>query len=348
MMPALDLSALIREAKTRFEQCEKSADLENHKAYYLGKEGVITAEMKALSALPLDQKKQRGQSLNVAKQAIESALAEHRQRLANQAIVAQLSAQAIDVTLPGRSPHRGSLHPNTQTRLAVESIFRQMGFEVADGPEIELDDLNFTALNIPANHPARSMQDTFFLEGENQIVLRTHTSPVQIRHMRANAPPIRVIAPGRVYRVDSDATHSPMFHQIEGMWIDRTITFGHLKGVVANFLRVYFNAPHLRLRCRPSYFPFTEPSAEFDMSCVFCADADKIGCKTCGYSGWIEVGGSGMVHPDVLRAGNIDPQIYQGWAFGMGLDRLSMLKFGVNDLRLFYENDLRFLSQFSY
>lgn len=336
------------QANLVFAQAQTFAQLENEKAIFLGKEGWITQALKGLAKLPLEEKKQKGAALNVIKTSIEASLAKHRRRLEEEEINKRLSADAIDVSLPGRRRHTGSLHPNSHTRMMVEDIFTKMGFTIADGPEIELDDLNFTALNIPANHPARSMQDTFFLQGESQVLLRTHTSPVQIRYMRSHTPPIRIIAPGRVYRVDSDATHSPMFQQIEGLWVDRDINFGHLKGVVAHFLRSYFSAPNLKLRCRPSFFPFTEPSAEFDMTCVFCEDEQgkSQGCKTCSHTGWIEIGGSGMVHPSVLTAGGIDPQIYQGWAFGMGLDRLSMLKYGVNDLRLFYENDHRFLAQF--
>jgi phenylalanyl-tRNA synthetase alpha chain len=257
-------------------------------------------------------------------------LHEQRERIAERALEARLADESVDVTLPGRGRGMGGLHPVSRTMERIEQLFRSIGFDVADGPEIETDFYNFTALNQPENHPARSMHDTFYL-ADGKHLLRTHTSPIQIRYMEKHQPPIRVIAPGRVYRVDSDATHSPMFHQVEGLWIDEQISFAHLKGVLADFFRRFFEDDRLQIRFRPSFFPFTEPSAEIDMSFG---------------DGWLEVGGCGMVHPNVLRNVNIDSERYQGFAFGLGPDRLTMLRYGVNDLRLFYENDLRFLKQF--
>ena len=258
-------------------------------------------------------------------------LDERRAALAEAKLAQQLAADALDVTLPGRGRSRSGLHPITRVLERVESLFQSLGFTVADGPEIEDDFHNFTALNTPENHPARSMQDTFYVEGG--MVLRTQTSPIQIRYMETHAPPIKIIAPGRVYRVDSDATHSPMFHQVEGLWIDRDVTFADLKGTITEFLRNFFERDDMRVRFRPSFFPFTEPSAEIDMAF--------------GDDSWLEIAGSGQVHPNVLRAVGIDPEQYQGFAFGMGADRLAMLRYGVNDLRLFFENDLRFLRQFA-
>ena len=269
--------------------------------------------------------------INHIKTLVEEALAKRRDALAEAKLNEQLASDAIDVSLPGRGRGRGGLHPTTRALERVEMLFHSLGFTVADGPEIEDDFHNFTALNTPENHPARSMQDTFYVEGG--MVLRTHTSPIQVRYMETHKPPIKIIAPGRVYRVDSDATHSPMFHQVEGLWIDRDVTFADLKGTLTEFLRNFFERDDMRVRFRPSFFPFTEPSAEIDMAF--------------GDDGWLEIGGAGQVHPNVLRAVNIDPEDYQGFAFGMGPDRLAMLRYGVNDLRLFYENDLRFLRQFN-
>ena len=306
------------------------ADLENAKARYLGKSGRITEQLKALAALAPDEKKARGALINVAKQQVEAALNARRDALAQTELQAQLKSQSLDVTLPGRQRGLGSLHPTSRARERIEAIFGSMGFEVADGPEIETDWYSFTALNNPENHPARSMHDTFYVEGGH--VLRTHTSPVQVRYMETHAPPIKIIAPGRVYRVDSDATHSPMFHQVEGLWIDENVSFADLKGLFTDFLRNFFERDDLKVRFRPSFFPFTEPSAEIDMSFG---------------DGWLEISGAGQVHPNVLRAVNIDPERYQGVAFGMGPDRLAMVRYGVNDVRQFFENDLRFLRQFA-
>jgi phenylalanyl-tRNA synthetase alpha chain len=324
-----DLASLIASARNDFAACADPASLENAKARYLGKAGAITERMKALGKLPPDERRAEGARINEAKSAIEAALGARREALAQARLEAQLAAEALDVSLPGRGQGVGTLHPLTLTLARIEALFRSLGFEVADGPEIEDDFHNFTALNTPENHPARSMHDTFYVEGGQ--VLRTHTSPIQVRWMETHAPPIRIIAPGRVYRVDSDATHSPMFHQVEGLWIGERVSFAELKGVFVEFLRRFFERDDIAVRFRPSFFPFTEPSAEIDMSFG---------------QGWLEVAGSGQVHPNVLRAVGIDPERWQGFAFGMGPDRLAMLRYGVNDLRLFYENDLRFLRQF--
>lgn len=304
--------------------------LEQVKARYLGKSGEITDLLKQLGKLPPEEKKQQGQAINQLKQQFEAAHNQRRDAIQSAALAAQLAAEALDVTLPGRSLPTGGLHPVTLTLERITHLFRSMGFEVADGPEIESDFHNFQALNIPENHPARAMQDTFYVEGGD--VLRTHTSPIQIRYMLNNEPPIKIIAPGRVYRVDSDATHSPMFHQMEGLWVEEGVSFADLKATVVDFLRRFFERDDLQVRFRPSFFPFTEPSAEIDVL---------------GERGWLEVGGCGMVHPNVLRNVNIDPEKYTGFAFGIGLDRFAMLRYGVNDLRLFFENDLNFLKQFN-
>jgi phenylalanyl-tRNA synthetase alpha chain len=272
-----------------------------------------------------------GARFNAAKEKLEAALTARRESIQLRKIEAQLAEEALDVTLPGRGTGAGGVHPVTRTLERIEELFHSLGFEVATGPEIESDFYNFTALNQPENHPARSMHDTFYLEG-GKYLLRTHTSPIQIRYMESHRPPLRIIAPGRVYRVDSDATHSPMFHQVEGLWIDERVTFSELKGLIAEFLRRFFERDDIKVRFRPSFFPFTEPSAEIDMSFG---------------DGWLEIGGCGMVHPHVLKNVNIDSEQFQGFAFGLGPDRLTMLRYGVNDLRLFFENDLRFLKQFN-
>jgi len=325
-----DLFALVSAAIADFEAAADPAALENAKARYLGKAGVLTAELKALGTLPADTRKEMGARINAAKTELEAALDARRESLANAKLEKQLASDALDVSLPGRGAGTGGLHPLSLVLERVESLFATLGFEVADGPEIEDDFHNFTALNTPENHPARSMHDTFYVEGG--LLLRTHTSPIQVRYMETHAPPIRIIAPGRVYRVDSDATHSPMFHQVEGLWIDRDVTFADLKAVVVEFLRRFFERDDLKVRFRPSFFPFTEPSVEIDMSFG---------------DGWLEIAGAGQVHPNVLRSVGIDPQAWQGFAFGMGPDRLAMLRYGVDDLRLFYENDLAFLRQFA-
>ena len=326
-----DVDAIVREALDLFAGIDDADALEGAKARYLGKTGAITELRKTLGKLPPEERPAMGVRFNEAKDKLEEALRARREAIQSGKLEARLKEEALDVTLPGRGPGVGSLHPVTRTLERIETLFHSLGFEVADGPEIETDYYNFTALNQPENHPARSMHDTFYLE-DGRHLLRTHTSPIQIRYMENHRPPIKIIAPGRVYRVDSDATHSPMFHQVEGLWIDTHVTFADLKGVLADFLKRFFEREDLKVRFRPSFFPFTEPSAEVDMS---------FGER------WLEMGGCGMVHPTVLRNVNIDPEQFQGFAFGMGLDRLTMLRYGVNDLRLFFENDLRFLRQFT-
>jgi len=330
-MQATELDRIVTTALAEFAQCDDPASLENAKARYLGKTGALTEQLKALSKLPATERPAVGAQINDAKGKLETALNARRTALADAKLERVLAAEALDVTLPGRGLGIGGLHPLTRTLDRLESLFRTLGFEVADGPEIEDDFHNFTALNTPENHPARSMQDTFYVEGG--MVLRTQTSPIQIRYMETHAPPIKIIAPGRVYRVDSDATHSPMFHQVEGLWIDHDVTFADLKSVLTEFLHCFFARADIRIRFRPSFFPFTEPSAEIDMAF--------------GEGEWLELAGSGQVHPNVLRAVGLDPQTWQGFAFGMGADRLAMLRYGVGDLRLFFENDLRFLAQFA-
>ena len=325
------LDTIVQEALELFAGITDAAQLEHAKARYLGKAGALTELQKTLGKLSPAERPAMGARFNAAKEQIETALAAQRQKIQAAKLDAQLALEALDVTLAGRGIHAGGLHPVTRTLERIEKLFRSIGFEVADGPEIETDYYNFTALNQPENHPARSMHDTFYLD-DGKHLLRTHTSPIQIRYMETHKPPIKIIAPGRVYRVDSDATHSPMFHQIEGLWIDEHVSFADLKGVVVDFLRKFFERDDLKVRFRPSFFPFTEPSAEIDMSFG---------------DGWLELGGCGMVHPNVLRNVNIDSEKYQGFAFGLGPDRLAMLRYGVNDLRLFYENDLRFLKQFN-
>jgi phenylalanyl-tRNA synthetase alpha chain len=326
-----DLDAIVNEALALFAGIDDADRLEQAKARYLGKSGALTGLLKGLGQLPAAERPAMGSRINAAKEKLETALLDQRERIQSRRLEAKLTEEALDVTLPGRGPRLGGLHPVTRTLERIENLFRSMGFEVADGPEIETDYYNFTALNQPENHPARSMHDTFYLE-DGKHLLRTHTSPIQIRYMETHRPPVKIIAPGRVYRVDSDATHSPMFHQIEGLWIDEHITFADLKGVLADFLMRFFERDDLKVRFRPSFFPFTEPSAEIDMSFG---------------DGWLEMGGAGMVHPNVLANVKIDSEQYQGFAFGLGPDRLAMLRYGVNDLRLFFENDLRFLKQFN-
>jgi phenylalanyl-tRNA synthetase alpha chain len=325
-----ELDRIVAAALADFAGCADPAALENSKARYLGKAGALTELLKSLGRLAEADRPTAGARINEAKVKLEEALAARRAALADARLAAQLAAEALDVSLPGRGRGAGGLHPITRTLERIEALFRTLGFEVADGPEIEDDFHNFTALNTPENHPARSMHDTFYVEGGQ--VLRTHTSPIQVRYMETHAPPIKIIAPGRVYRVDSDATHSPMFHQVEGLWIAEDVSFADLKGIFTEFLRNFFERDDLKVRFRPSFFPFTEPSAEIDMSFG---------------DGWLEISGAGQVHPNVLCAVGIDPEKYQGFAFGMGADRLAMLRYGVNDLRLFYENDLRFLRQFA-
>jgi len=345
-----DLDQLVQDAQADFARATAPADLENAKARYLGKAGRLTELLKALGTLSPDEKKARGALINAAKQQVEAALNARRQGLADAELDTQLKAESLDVTLPGRQRGVGSLHPVSRTMERIEQIFGSMGFDVADGPEIETDWMSFTALNNPENHPARSMQDTFYVDMKDAegrwLNLRPHTSPMQVRYARAHSlkhagqdpmPEIRVIAPGRTYRCDSDATHSPMFHQVEGLWIDERISFADLKGVYTDFLRRFFESDDLQVRFRPSYFPFTEPSAEIDM--MFTS-----GPRT---GQWLEISGAGQVHPAVIRNYGLDPERHIGFAFGSGLERLTMFRYGVDDLRQFFDNDLRFLQQFN-
>lgn len=334
------LEQTISQAQIAIREAATLAALDELRVLYLGKKGLLTAQLKQLGSLPADQRREAGQVINLAKQAVSDAIDTRRQALEQERLAAQLAAGRIDVTLPGRGQTSGGLHPVTRTLERIEAIFAQAGFEVAEGPEIEDDYHNFEALNIPPQHPARAMHDTFYFDAHT--VLRTHTSPVQIRVLENRKPPLRIIAPGRVYRCDSDLTHSPMFHQVEGLMVDEAVSFADLKGILSEFLRSFFEAD-LATRFRPSYFPFTEPSAEVDIQCVMCAGK---GCRVCGQSGWLEVLGCGMVHPNVFSQVGVDNDRFTGFAFGMGVERLAMLRYGVNDLRLFFENDLRFLEQF--
>jgi phenylalanyl-tRNA synthetase alpha chain len=326
-----DVDAIVKEALAAFAGIDDADELERAKARYLGKSGSLTQLLKGLSKLPAAERPAFGSRVNAAKEKLEASLAEQRGRIQARSLEASLRQEALDVTLPGRGLATGGLHPVTRTMERIEALFRSMGFGVADGPEIETDYYNFTALNQPENHPARSMHDTFYL-ADGKHLLRTHTSPIQIRYLESHRPPVKIIAPGRVYRRDYDATHSPMFHQVEGVWLDEHVTFADLKGVLKEFLSRFFEREDARVRFRPSFFPFTEPSAEIDMSFG---------------DGWLEVGGAGMVHPNVLRNVGVDSEKFQGFAFGLGPDRLTMMRYGVNDLRLFFENDLRFLKQFN-
>jgi phenylalanyl-tRNA synthetase alpha chain len=335
------LADLVARLAADIQAVTNPAELANAKARAIGRDGALTAEMKKLGALTGEARAAAGRELNQAKQAIEAAVNAREAAIAHAELDARLAQEAIDVTLPGRAAGAGGLHPVSLTIERIEAIFQSIGFDVADGPEIEEDFFNFTALNTPENHPARSMHDTFYVDAKDAnghgLLLRTHTSPVQVRYARAHKPPIRVIAPGKTYRVDSDATHSPMFHQFEGLWIDEDVSFADLKSVYTDFLRRFFERDDLDVRFRPSYFPFTEPSAEIDMR---FADGPLAGR-------WLEVSGSGQVHPNVVRNFGLDPERYIGFAFGSGIERLAMLRYGVGDLRLFYENDLRFLQQFN-
>jgi phenylalanyl-tRNA synthetase alpha chain len=326
-----DVEAIVNEALAAFAGIDDPVELERAKARYLGRSGALTALLRDVGKMPAAERPAFGSRINAAKERLEQALREQRERIRRLRLEASLGAERLDVTLPGRGARTGGLHPITRVMERIETLFRSMGFEVADGPEIETDYYNFTALNQPENHPARSMHDTFYL-ADGEHLLRTHTSPIQIRYMEKHRPPLRIIAPGRVYRRDYDATHSPMFHQVEGLWVDERVTFADLKGVLIAFLRRFFERDDLQVRFRPSFFPFTEPSAEIDMSFG---------------EGWLEMGGAGMVHPNVLRNVGLDSERYQGFAFGLGPDRLAMLRYGVSDLRLFYENDLGFLEQFA-
>jgi phenylalanyl-tRNA synthetase alpha chain len=336
-----DLDSLVSETLNHIQRSPDIAGLENVRVSVLGRKGSVTELLKGLGAMPAAERKSAGAAINRAKDRIAEALDARRAELEAASLERELASAAIDVTLPGRGQSVGGLHPVTRTRLRIETIFRRAGFSVAEGPEVEDDFHNFEALNIPANHPARAMHDTFYF-GDGRL-LRTHTSPVQIRAMKLQGVPIRVIAPGPVYRRDSDVTHSPMFHQVEGLVLDEGVSLAHLKGVLAGFAEQFFEKPR-GLRFRPSYFPFTEPSAEVDIQCVLC---DGAGCRICKQTGWLEILGCGMVHPNVLTACGVDASRWQGYAFGMGIERLAMLRYAVNDLRMFFDNDLRFLAQFN-
>jgi phenylalanyl-tRNA synthetase alpha chain len=334
------LSGLLEQALVDIGASADLVALDEVRVRLLGKKGLLTEQLKSLGALSAAERPAAGQRINAAKATLQAALEARRAGLEQQALDRELVAGSIDVTLPGRGQEPGSVHPVTRTRLRIERIFTQAGFQVAAGPEVEDDFHNFEALNIPKNHPARDMHDTFYFPDGR--LLRTHTSPVQIRAMQAQKPPLAVIAPGRVYRCDSDMTHTPMFHQVEGFLVGERISFANLKAMLHTFVERFFERP-LGMRLRPSYFPFTEPSAEVDIECVFCRGQ---GCRVCKHTGWLEVLGCGMIHPNVLAAAGIDGELWQGYAFGMGIERLAMLRYGVDDLRLFFENDLQFLKQF--
>lgn len=335
------LRALEAEAATRVRAASALTELEDLRVHYLGRKGVVTACLREMGKLDPAERPEAGKVANEVKASIEGVLARQQEALAAGAAAARFAAETLDVTRPGRAPAKGSFHPLTLVVRELLAIFVRMGFAVAEGPEVEKEYYNFEALNIPADHPARDMQDTFYVAPG--VVLRTHTSPVQVRTMEAHPPPVKIVAPGKVYRCDSDVTHSPMFHQVEGLLIDEGVTFADLKGVLTEFIHLYYG-PGTGVRFRPSYFPFTEPSAEVDIQCVLCGGK---GCRTCGGSGWLEILGSGMVDPEVYGFVGYDPERVQGFAFGLGVERIAMLKYGIDDIRLFYENDLRFLSHFS-
>ena len=339
---ATELEQVLNDAQAAVNGAADLRALDDVRVRYLGKSGVFTEQLKQLGKLPKEQRPAAGQEINKAKQALQQRIEARKGELEQAALTQRLAAERVDVSLPGRGAGQGGLHPVTRTMRRIEEIFGGAGFRVAEGPEIEHDFYNFEALNIPAHHPARAMHDTFYFD--DHLLLRTHTSPVQIRVMQDAEPPLKVIAPGRVYRCDSDLTHTPMFHQVEGFMVDEQVTFADLKGVIIAFLQAFFERDDLAVRFRPSYFPFTEPSAEVDIQCVMCGGE---GCRVCSKTGWLEVLGCGMIHPEVMRHVDIDSEKYTGYAFGMGVERLAMLRYGVNDLRLFFENDLRFLKQFA-
>lgn len=335
-----NLEEILAQALEELAQAQDLNQLDQVRVRYLGKKGLFTLEMKELGKLDPDRRRIAGQIINQAKDRFQKELDNRKKIMEDLALAARLASECIDVTLPGRGQNVAGLHPVTTTLRRISRIFTGIGFQVVEGPEIEDDYHNFEALNIPAHHPARAMHDTFYFDAHT--VLRTHTSPVQIRVMESEKPPIKVIAPGRVYRCDSDLTHTPMFHQVEGFLVDSDVSFADLKGLVYQFLQAFFEKD-IQVRFRPSYFPFTEPSAEVDIECVMCGGE---GCRVCGQSGWLEVMGCGMIHPEVFKAVHIDSEQYSGFAFGMGVERLAMLRYGINDLRLFFENDLKFLEQF--
>ncbi len=338
-----DPTAILEKALTEVDAAEDAAALDRVRVQYLGKKGELTALLKGLGQLSAEERPKAGAELNTAKQAVEAAIGARKDSLESAAIEEKLAAETVDVTLPGRNADRGGLHPFSISMRRIVKFFNSAGYEVVEGPEIEDDYHNFEALNLPAHHPARAMHDTFYFNPN--LLLRTHTSPVQVRTMETRKPPFRIICPGRVYRVDTpDPSHLPMFNQVEGLLIDRNTNFAELKGTLVDFLRTFYENENLEVRFRPSYFPFTEPSAEIDVQCVLCLGE---GCRTCGNTGWLEVGGSGMVHPRVLEYSGIDPEEFTGFAFGMGPDRMALVRYGVEDLRSFIENDLRFLRQFN-
>ncbi|QVL50429.1 MAG: phenylalanine--tRNA ligase subunit alpha [Thiocapsa sp.] len=337
----LGLAALQTAALEAIAAAADLASLDQVRVRYLGKSGELTALLKQLGTLPAAERPAAGQEINQAKVTVQVAIDQRKVVLEEASLTARLAAERIDVSLPGRGRRPGGLHPVTRAMRRIERLFANAGFAVAEGPEVEDAYHNFEALNIPEHHPARAMHDTFYFDAE--LLLRTHTSPVQIRVMEEQAPPLKIIAPGRVYRCDSDLTHTPMFHQVEGLLVDEQVSFADLKGVLYDFLRNFFERD-LELRFRPSYFPFTEPSAEVDIQCVICGGS---GCRVCKQTGWLEVLGCGMVYPEVFRHVGIDPDRYLGYAFGMGVERLAMLRYGIDDIRLNFENDLRYLRQFS-
>ena len=337
-----ELDSLLESASNAINQVSDLASLDSIRVAYLGKKGEITARLKDLGQIPAEQRPAAGQAINQIKVQIQNLLEQQKSFINTKLIAIKLASETVDVTLPGRVETSGGLHPVTLTMNRIQQMFGKLGFDVVEGPEVEDDFHNFEALNIPAHHPARAMHDTFYFN-DNRL-LRTHTSPVQIRVLENQQPPVRIIAPGRVYRCDSDITHTPMFHQVEGLLVDENVSFSDLKGTLHEFLKLFFEQDDLKTRFRPSYFPFTEPSMEVDISCVMCSGG---GCRVCSHTGWLEILGCGMVHPEVFRHVKIDPEIYTGYAFGVGVERMAMLRYGVNDLRLFFENDLRFLRQFS-
>lgn len=336
-----ELARLVEDALTAIAGAESPEAIEALRVQYLGKKGALTLQLKRLGDLPPELRPQAGKWVNDAKRMLQEKIVARKRAVEVSVRGQQLTRETLDVTLPGRGVHVGGLHPVTRTLERLEDIFVRMGFDIADGPEIEDDYHNFEALNIPENHPSRAMHDTFYFE--DRTLLRTHTSPVQIRYMQEHDPPLRIIASGRVFRCDSDLTHTPMFHQTEGLLVDENVSFADLKGVLINFLEQFFES-RLGVRFRPSYFPFTEPSAEVDISCVICGAK---GCRVCKHTGWLEVLGCGMVHPEVFRHVDVDGERYTGFAFGLGVERLAMLRYQINDIRLFYDNDLRFLRQFN-
>ena len=338
----VELEELLEQAIQAVQAAHELIALDEVRVHYLGKKGVLTERLKLLGQLSAEQRPKAGQAINVAKQELLQAIENRRGEILDEQLIAKLATESIDVSLPGRGQTRGGLHPITRTLNRIELLFSQLGFKIAEGPEIEDDYHNFEALNTPEFHPARAMQDTFYVN--RHLLLRTQTSSVQIRVMENQAPPMRIIAPGRVYRCDFDVTHTPMFHQVEGFMVDENVSFADLKSLLDEFLRNFFEKEHLKVRFRPSYFPFTEPSAEADIQCVIC---EGKGCRVCSQTGWLEILGCGMVHPNVFNAVGVDNERFTGFAFGMGVERLAMLRYGVNDLRMFFENDLRFLQQFN-